>query len=272
MKTLHEAEWNDEKKFQHEVDLLKRFNGLVHAHLVTLLATFTLNRRYFFLFPYAECDLDLYWETKVPNPSPEDINIVHWFSNQVRGIMEAISVIHNPPHIHGRFGRHGDLKPDNILWYKCTNHRTGIFVVSDMGLSSLNREGSRSNIPNRSIPPTPGYRPPECDVKGGTISRAYDIWTLGCLFMEMVVWFLGGHKWLKEFADERCTVVYLTGSISNIFFDIKKIDSETAEAQEGLEYVIQVKPEVTTVGSHNDGFTLRRDSRPAHSSFSLVVP
>ena len=70
--------------------------------------------------------------------------------------------------------------------------------------------------------------------------------------------------------SERC--LSTSGFILNIFFDIKKIDSETTEVQEGLEYVIQVKPEVTIVGSHNDGSTLRRDSRLAHSSFSLVVP
>ena len=243
VKILHQQEFNNEPQFRRELDQLKRFNGFAHEHLVTLLASFTLRQQYHFLFPCADCDLGEYCQ-RAPDGPVKDLEMVRWFSGQLRGILGALHIIHNPPNITGKYGRHGDLKPDNILWYRCTNNAKGILVITDMGLSSLNRKESRSNIPNRTIPPTPGYRPPECDIEGGTVSRVYDVWTLGCIFMEMVVWFLGGSTWLDKFELERETVVYLTGARSNIFFDIKKVPGP-----DGVDaYVIQVKPEVTQVG------------------------
>ena len=115
----------------------------------------------------------------------------------------------------------------------------GILVVSDMGLSSFNSDLSRSNIPNHAIPKVPGYRPPECDVKGGTISRAYDIWTLGCLFLELITWLLGGAKYLEQFNTERKSI-YINGAVNNIFFVLKQL-------KQGNGRVAQVKKQVTEV-------------------------
>jgi hypothetical protein len=243
LKMLHDQDFNNEQQFQNELEQLKRFNGLVHDHLVTLLATFTLNKRYYFLFPFADGTLEQYWEkVKTPNLDPATIR---WVSKQFRGIMAAMDSIHDPKHLKNlavkKYGRHGDIKPDNILWFQSSKDPSGILVVSDMGLSSFNRDTSRSNIPNNKIPKVPGYRPPECDVEGGTISRAYDIWTLGCLFLEFLTWLLGGWKLLEQFQEERKSI-YITGASNNIFFDLKKIKGSDG-------YVAQVKIQVTKVSS-----------------------
>ena len=243
LKMLHDQDFNNEQQFQNELEQLKRFNGLVHDHLVTLLATFTLNKRYYFLFPYADGTLEQYWENvKTPNL---DLATVRWVSTQCSGIMAAIDSIHDPKHLKNltvkKYGRHGDIKPDNILWFRSSKDLSGILVVSDMGLSSFNRDTSRSNIPNTKIPKVPGYRPPECDVEGGTISRAYDIWTLGCLFLELLTWLIGGWKLVEQFQKERKSI-YITGAVNNIFFDLKKI-----KGRDG--YVAQVKIQVTHVSS-----------------------
>lgn len=222
---------------------MKRFNGLVHDHLITLLATFTFDQKYHFLFPYADSTLDQYWESE-KTPSL-DLATIRWVSKQCSGIMGAMDCIHDPKHLsESKYGRHGDIKPDNILWFKSSKDSRGILVVSDMGLSSFNRDTSRSNIPNTKIPAVPGYRPPECDLKGGTISRAYDIWTLGCLFLELLTWLLGGSKFVERFQEERKSI-YITGSINNIFFDIKEV---TGHEEYGVQYVAQVKIQVTEVG------------------------
>lgn len=267
MKTLHETNWNDEEKFRKEFNQLKYFNGNVHPHLVTLLATFTFQKKYHFLFPYAQCDLEHYWEREFPQRQPFDITRVRWFSRQVCGLMGAIHAIHNPVHIQDKYGRHGDLKPDNILWYRCTNDDLGIFVVSDMGLSDLHHEGSRSNIPNKSIPATPGYRPPECDIEGGTISRAYDIWTLGCLFMDMVVWFFGGFALLQKFIEARMEVVYILTGVSNtIFYDLKEFKPDGQNFQVSIKHVVQIKPQVLKVNADELSFGMELSL-----TFSLVV-
>jgi serine/threonine protein kinase len=243
LKMLQDLDFNNEQQFEKELEQLKRFNGLVHDHLVTLLVTFTLNKRYHFLFPYAESTLEQYWEdVKSPN---RDLATIRWASKQCSGIMAAIDSIHDPKHLKNltvrKYGRHGDIKPDNILWFKSSKDPRGILVISDMGLSSFNRDTSRSNIPNTKIPKVPGYRPPECDIQGGIISRAFDIWTVGCLLVELLTWLLGGWELLEQFQKDR-TSIYITGAMNNIFFDLKKI-----KGRDG--YVAQVKIQVTTVSS-----------------------
>jgi len=179
-----------------------------------------------------------------------DVATVRWVAKQLSGIIGAIDTIHNPIHLHQEqvekgFGRHGDIKPDNILWFNSTTDHRGILVVSDFGLAAFHRDKSRSNIPNKGIPAVPGYRPPECDISGGTISRAYDIWTLGCLFLELLTWLLGGQDLLKIFNQNRNTIFLLTGAKNTIFFTLLKTENP------GIPHVAQVKPEVTKV-SIND--------------------
>lgn len=215
----------------------------MHEHLVTLLATYILQENYYFIFPCADGTLDDYWESTERSPTI-DIATVRWVSKQLLGIMAATDAIHEPRNQQNllvkRYGRHGDIKPDNILWFHSTKDPKGILIISDMGLTSFNRDTSRSNIPGSRLPGAPGYRPPECEVKGGTVNRSFDIWTLGCLFLELCTWLCGGYDLIEEFSRCRSSVFILTGTINNIFFMLKEI-------QGGTGYVAQVKPQVTNV-------------------------
>lgn len=204
---------------------MKRFSGRVHPHLVTLLATFTQDGYYHMIFPWAECDLDTYWENN-PRPHPGDLGLIRWLSRQCLGIMEAVDVIHNPTHLtwENKFGRHGDIKAENILWFKSQPNDPddrGILVISDLGLTAINSDKSRSMQPNTGLKMTPSYRPPECDIKGGKISRSYDIWTLGCLYLELVCWLLRGQAGKAQF-DEARTTPFIFGTRTNIYFDIRE--------------------------------------------------
>lgn len=99
------------------------------------------------------------------------------------------------------FGRHGDLKPENILWYKDSNSR-GILQIADLGLGRFHRMESRSNQDPLRIEGSPTYMPPELPL-GELISRAYDIWSLGCVFLEFMTWILLGPKGLLQFREAR---------------------------------------------------------------------
>ncbi|KAK7735810.1 hypothetical protein SLS63_003770 [Diaporthe eres] len=210
---------------QGEVNALKRFSGKVHPHLITLLATFTQEGYYYLIFPWAECDLDRYWEDN-PKPDPGDVGLVQWLSKQCLKIMEAVDVIHNPSHLTSekRYGRHGDIKAENILWYKSRPDDPddrGILVISDLGLTAINSDKSRSMQPNTGLKMTPSYRPPECDMKDGKISRSFDIWTLGCLYLELVCWLLRGNEGKVNF-DQARTTPFIFGTRTNIYFDIEE--------------------------------------------------
>jgi serine/threonine protein kinase len=163
-----------------------------------------------------------------------------WTSKQILGLTEALHQIHNPKHLaEAKFGRHGDLKPENILWYESPKDLMGILVIADFGLGSFNSAKSRSNIPGEAIPVTPNYRPPECDLEGGKISRSFDIWTFGCLLLELTTWALGG-KELRAAFEEARTTPYITGISTDIFFDVERQGDSN-------KFVIKRKQEVTKV-------------------------
>ncbi|KAG9230349.1 kinase-like domain-containing protein [Amylocarpus encephaloides] len=275
LKMLHQAGHNDETKFRNEMEQLQRFNGFVNKHLITLLASYTYENKYHFIFPWANGNLETFMtEAHVKKPILT-VTTARWLAQQLSGIMAAIDHIHNPEHLYliteeQKYGKHGDIKPDNILWFQSTSDPMGILVISDLGLSTLNRAISRSNIPNEKVPKVPLYRPPECDVTGGTISRAYDIWTLGCLFLDVTTWYLGGCALLNAFEETRCSTYILTGGDNNMFFELERLDTE-----DRLVYVAQVKPQViswfTKLHNHEDCTQFIHDALKIVETQMLVI-
>jgi serine/threonine protein kinase len=210
-----------------ELEMLKRFSGLNHPNIVTLLATYTLNNRFHFVFPAAEYDLLLYWKVHagpLVNPISANIEGLLWLSGQIRGLSAALVHIHKGKKVdldtEEKFGRHGDIKPANILWFKSRKEKRGIFVISDFGIADAHREESRSIIPGVDLPVTPRYRAPECDIRDGQISRAFDVWSMGCVLLEMTCWILGANE-LRESFKEALVSPYITGVKTDIYFDIQ---------------------------------------------------
>src|SRR3989338_416073 len=72
---------------------------------------------------------------------------------------------------------HRDLKPDNVLI-----HQGRVYLI-DFNISR--RIEHDQILPTREIT-TLWYRPPEVLVKGNTYGRELDIWSLGCLFAELL--------------------------------------------------------------------------------------
>lgn len=66
-------------------------------------------------------------------------------------------------------------------------------IVSKASGSSSHKALGRGDI---------AYAPPE-RASGIEVSRPYDIWSLGCVFVEMLVWFTEGSKGYSVFTDAR---------------------------------------------------------------------
>lgn len=217
----------------------------MHDHLVTLLMTWTIKSQHFLLFPWASKDLESYWsQTRAPINADgvrPDVLSIRWISKQILGMAGALNAIHDPKRLAPgpKYGRHGDIKAENILWYRSPTDEKGILVLADLGLTTFNTTKSRSKVLGKSLSVTPGYRPPECDLEGGVVSRSFDIWTFGCLLLEMACWALGGQELRDQFEEKR-TTLYINGCGSNIFFAIEK-------TEEGKGFVCKVKPEVSEV-------------------------
>lgn len=114
-------------------------------------------------------------------------------------------------------------------------------MISDLGLTAINSDKSRSMQRNTGLRMTPSYRPPECDTKGGTISKAFDIWTLGCLYLELICWLLRG-KMGKDDFDEARTTPFVFGSRTDVYFEIEERKRTAPHT-----YVFKVKDVVSKV-------------------------
>lgn len=96
--------------------------------------------------------------------------------------------------------RHGDLKPENILIFSATSG-VGTWKIADLGLAKHHLQGTEARMdPTSTRNGTPIYEPPE--VHTGTDqprSRQFDIWSMGCIFLEVIICLLYGHDELKKF-------------------------------------------------------------------------
>jgi len=224
IKKLHSA---DKRSFELERDALKALNLRTNSHLVKLLATYTFKEHYHLIFPYADGTLRSYWQQlKEPRLVPDQEKIAMWVAKQCKGIADALCTIHeyktatdntddspessaNLEDRDRQYGRHGDIKPENILWFKDEESgdseattTNGRLVIADFGLTRFHKEHSRSNVDPASVAGSPTYRPPECDLRL-PVSRAYDIWSLGCLYLEFITWLVYGWKGIENFERAR---------------------------------------------------------------------
>lgn len=87
-------------------------------------------------------------------------------------------------------GRHGDIKPENILWFQTHDFNDGQgtdrgkLIISDFGLTEFHRDETGLVSPlNKAMSPT--YSAPEFEVSE-TISQSFDIWSLGCVLCKYI--------------------------------------------------------------------------------------
>lgn len=98
--------------------------------------------------------------------------------------------------------RHGDIKPENILRFQKNGSWLGTLKLADLG-----RAKSHKNVTKmRTFIEidkwhTQKYEPPDVFIGQGnqSTSRLYDIWSLGCVFLEALVWMLYGETELHKF-------------------------------------------------------------------------
>ncbi|KAI0096601.1 kinase-like domain-containing protein [Nemania sp. FL0031] len=191
-------EFSVRSHWQDELNALQRFRtpNLGHEHLIKLLFAFEHEGRGFFLvFPFAEGNLEQYWKSK--SPTYED---AYWLIRQCWGLATALGKVHRHDSWHGDDrGRHGDIKPENILWFKESGTHRGHLVIADFGLTRFHSSDTVENT----IPGQRGfsysYRPPEVHFQLKTkSSQKFDIWSLGCLFLEFVSWYLIGYPAIRN--------------------------------------------------------------------------
>ncbi|KAG7082650.1 kinase-like protein [Colletotrichum scovillei] len=90
---------------------------------------------------------------------------------------------------------------ENLLLFESPRYPEGILVISDFGFTRFHCRDTRSNTSFIGWSPT--HCAPEVQL-GKKISRSYDIWTLGCVYVEFATWYLTGSKGVgDEFVRRR---------------------------------------------------------------------
>lgn len=125
-----------------------------------------------------------------------------WLLTQFHGLTEALNCIHKPGIT--LMGWHHDIKPENILFFETEGH--GIeFRIADWTTAEICSYNPYMVGLEQSEPPGstqvgwPAYLPFETLV--GKTGCAPDVWSLGCVFLEMLVWFEKGYAALYSDAD-----------------------------------------------------------------------
>ena len=99
--------------------------------------------------------------------------------------------------------RHGDIKPENILVFKNSSW-LGNLKIADLGLAKQHQFATEFRHQVTSTKHTTlHYEAPEAitNMKEPR-SRRYDVWSMGCIILESIIWLLYGSRGLNEFYRE----------------------------------------------------------------------
>lgn len=112
--------------------------------------------------------------------------------------LTAPSLIRRTTGLHAENWRHGDIKPENILRF--TNGKDdvylGVLKLADLGRAQLHLFPTKMReTKEKELWRTRWYEPPDLEKKTHQqaqqkISRLFDIWSMGCVIFETVLWLL----------------------------------------------------------------------------------
>ncbi|KAK1621936.1 kinase-like domain-containing protein, partial [Colletotrichum phormii] len=193
---------------------------LKHPHLIKAIAYYRRGDRYYIIFPWAGGgNLRDYWGREPPRKLDGDF--VSWALGQLCGLAGAMQKLHSA---QNSACRHGDLKPENILCFEDTRRSYSssqpFLVIADVGLAKVHTLATEMrNEATRTMNGTVMYEPPEAVLlltKKQPRSRRYDVWSIGCIYFEFLIWLLYGKAELVRFGDDIAHPVNRTRQ----FFDV----------------------------------------------------
>ncbi|KAL9639406.1 MAG: hypothetical protein Q9164_000947 [Protoblastenia rupestris] len=222
-----------EQLFKKELESLLVLKQRNSKHIIKLMASFSSCRSHGFIFTWAEMNLrELFAQEICPS---EKCVMETWILTQMTGLAHGLSVIHQPADPHDgttAYGRHGDLHPMNILLVKSVDDPNidakGILQLSSMGEANFVHSPEDFTVPRD----TGMYEAPECQLERAA-GPSYDVWSLGCIFLEILVWLSEGPQGLQEFALARLNPDPMYGDIAvdDYFFTLQSEEKKYISAE-----------------------------------------
>ncbi|GAA5872715.1 hypothetical protein JCM8547_006323 [Rhodosporidiobolus lusitaniae] len=145
---------------------IKLLQGLRHSNVVELVEMLVSKGHVYMVFEYVDHDL-----TGVLNHPTINFTPAH-LKSLMQQFLQGLGFIHR------RGVLHRDLKGSNILL-----SRQGELKIADFGLARFFQRGRGNDYTNRVI--TQWYKPPELLFGATVYGEAVDMWSAGCIFLEL---------------------------------------------------------------------------------------
>ncbi|KNB16432.1 hypothetical protein FOXG_14799 [Fusarium oxysporum f. sp. lycopersici 4287] len=145
--------------------------------------------------------------------------------------------------------RHGDLKPENILHFRDEKSPwLGTLKIADLGLAKQHVFATtQRQDPTRQRYTTSHYEAPEVITTMNSRvprSRRYDIWSMGCIIFEYMIWLLYGYEeGLRSFYNEEKDInthqetLYFTADLITRQAQVSDV------ARSWISHILDVDPE-----------------------------
>ena len=206
--------------FENEKHVLSYLRCLEHPNILELLGSFTYRNTHVLLFPPASEDLGRFMSrSTTPKAFRSDLVIF----SALLGLTSAIEKVHTYTSSKlniNMIGCHYDLKPKNILVSGQS------FVLADFGISRLKKVTDDSKTTFKLG--HGHYLAPECPnvadgFKRHSIGRASDIWSFGCVLVELMIFVTFGTESLEEFREQRETTDPVLSFTTRVFYQGKSL-------------------------------------------------
>ncbi|CZR69811.1 uncharacterized protein PAC_19711 [Phialocephala subalpina] len=197
----------------------------LHESIVEYFTARRDGNSYTYLAPRPDCNLRTYW-WKHPHVVYDESSVT-WTLKQLNLIAGAVDWVHTTPlpdsplirlkynavDDSSQYRCHGEISSHNILWYgdDLLGAKQGVvggslkvidFVVRRLAITSAGMNARLEDSSYRHFNPNnapEGHLVPKSTV----LTKAFDIWQLGCLYLEFVTWLLQGFTGVDEFEDFR---------------------------------------------------------------------
>ncbi|KAM0466848.1 hypothetical protein ACHAPV_000357 [Trichoderma viride] len=180
LKFIKRGSGDNERRATEELRMLKRAR---HANVVSFVGSFTSPEHFGLLMePAAEYNLATYLAATSSDPTKKSSLL-----GFCGCLVNALRHLHNEVYIN-----HNDIKPENILVHR------GSVLLTDFGISMDWSETLRTTMWGPAAR-TPMYCAPEVTQDDQSRNSSADIWSLGCVLLEIVTVYVDGN--IKELKD-----------------------------------------------------------------------
>ncbi|KAF8241850.1 kinase-like protein [Wilcoxina mikolae CBS 423.85] len=177
-----------------------------NKHFIKLLKLYQIGDKINFIFPLANGDLREYlydgkqWK-HLFNPHEPPFKNSIW--SQMVGLLTALDEYQSLKDVPIDRRYHSDLKPRNILVFEEDND--DVLVVTDFGQAHIGKKvDPQGTTVTGQRPGTEAYAPPESHQKS-TMNTKFDVWSMGCILLEVLVYVVEGPERVRELYEARDT-------------------------------------------------------------------